>query len=477
MALQWIEDEFASLELGDRRRVRRAKTIVGQFSRIAESTPDACPDPAALEATYRFANNSAICPEAILDAHNQAAIARTAQQATVILAQDTTLVDLTKPNRQVRGAGPLESDDKRGFFFHPLYAISEAGLPLGIVDQVIWTRASIRSDLTGPEKSTLRKQLAFEEKESSRWLKIFQSGEQIARANPQTHYINVSDSESDIHELFTEIDDQAENHDFIIRGCQNRGLAVQGMADEPVNVDQALAKAEIRFESEANVSGRTSMILSDARTRRKSRAARVAKIAVRAVTVKVRGPARPGGKLPDATLNVVEAVELDPPSGEDPIRWVLFTSLPIDQNAQIQRVISQYALRWSIELYFKTLKSGLGIEKLKYETLDAYQTACALLYVVAWRVEQVKMAARVDGDTSCDEYFDDAEWKPAYMVAKKTRQLPVHPPTIAEFTLILAQLGGYLNKKGQGPPGSMTLWRGLRRLEAYRDAYEAFGMA
>jgi hypothetical protein len=46
-----------------------------------------------------------------------------------------------------------------------------------------------------------------------------------------------------------------------------------------------------------------------------------------------------------------------------------------------------------------------------------------------------------------------------------------------EFTLLLAKLGGYLNKKGQGPPGSKTIWRGLRRLEAYREAYEAFGKA
>lgn len=43
------------------------------------------------------------------------------------------------------------------------------------------------------------------------------------------------------------------------------------------------------------------------------------------------------------------------------------------------------------------------------------------------------MAARVDGDTSCDKYFDDVEYR-----------------------LIIAQHGGYLNKKGQCPPGSMT---------------------
>ena len=471
MALQWIEDEFETLDLGDARRNRRAVMIVEQLARIAESTPDACLDNAALAASYRFANNSAISPDAILDAHNKAAIARSAQLPTVVLAQDTTIIDLTKPKQQVKGAGPLESNEKCGFFLHPLYAISEQGIPVGIVDQVIWARESIRTDLNKAEKERLRKQMCYEEKESCRWLEMLQSGEQIARANPQTHYVSIGDSESDIHELFLEIDTQSPNHNFIMRGCQNRALVAS--ESEPANIDEALERCEIRFESEANISERTSMIADETRVRRKSRAARVAKIGIRATTVNVRGPARPGGKLPDVKLNVVEAVELDPPAGEEPIRWVLYTSLPIKEIAQIQRVIELYALRWHIEVFFKTLKSGMGIEKMKYETLDRYLTMSSLMIVVAWRVEQIKLAARMDTDSSCEKYFASTEWQPVYMVAKKTRVLPQSPPTVGEFVILLAQLGGYLNKKGQGPPGSKTIWRGLRRLEAY----EAFGTA
>ena len=473
MALQWIEDEFSTLDLNDKRRERRAKIIVQQLSSMADSTPDACRDNAALEATYRFADNDAISPDAILLAHRQAAIARSAGCHTVILAQDTTIIDLTKPKLQVTGAGPLESNDKFGFFFHPLYAISEQGVPLGIVDHVTWVRDPIRDDLTRAERAAQRRQACYEEKESYRWLEMFQSGEQIARANPQTHYVNVADSESDIYELFVEIENQAENHDFILRGCQNRSLVRN--EDGADSIDGALARCEIRSECEVNISERTSMIAGETRPRRKSRSARIATVGVRATTVTMRGPSRAGGRLGNVTLNVVEAIELDPPEGEEAIRWVLFTSLPIDTVIEIQRIVSHYSLRWGIELFFKTLKSGLGIEKLKYETIERYLTASSLMLVVAWRVEQIKVAARVDGDASCEKYFEAAEWKPAYMVAKKTRVLPKTAPTMGEFTLLLAQLGGYLKKKGQGPPGSTTLWRGLRKLEAYRDAYIAFG--
>ncbi|WP_153559480.1 IS4 family transposase [Roseimaritima sediminicola] len=472
--MEWIESEFATLDLADARRDARVKSLVGQFARMAESQPDACMNDADLAALYRVANNPDIAPGAILEAHHQAAIRRTASHDVVVLAQDTTLVDLTKPNRQVKGAGPLESDDKLGFFLHPLYAISQEGIPLGVVDDVVWAREGIRTDLSRAEKERLRKQMCFEEKESSRWLEMLQSGEQIARANPQTHYINLADSESDIHELFIETNDQANNHDFIFRCCQNRALVAAN--GQPANVDEALAGCEILAESEAFISERVSKIAGETRPRRKSRSARVARISIRSVCVNVRGPSRAGGRLPDVQLNVVEAIELDPPEGEEPIRWVLFTSLPIETAAQAERVIRLYSLRWNVELFFKTLKSGLGIEKLKYQTLDRYLTAVAMLLVVAWRVEQIKVAARVDGDASCEDYFEPSEWKPTYMVANKSRKLPEIPPTMAEFVLILAKLGGYVNKKGQGPPGSKIIWRGLRRLEAYRDAYLAFGI-
>ena len=473
MALQWIEEEFTSLQLGDKRLNKRARIMTEQLASMAESPPDRCQNASSLEAPYRFANNPKVQPKAILDAHYTASIARARQCETVILAQDTTIVDLTKPSCQVQGAGPLEANNKFGFFLHPLYAIDSKGIPLGMVDEVIWVRETIRDDLSRQERTALRRQACYEEKESYRWLEMFQSGEQIARANPQTHFIHVADSESDIYELFLEINDQAENHDFILRAGQDR--AVVSKKDQSATVDDLLSTCAIRAEREVNVSERTSKIQNETRPRRKSRDARMAKISIRATEVNLRGPERPGGRLPSVNLNVIEAVELDPPEGEDPIRWVLFTSLPIESIIQIEQAIEYYALRWGIELFFKTLKSGLGIEKLKYETIDRYLTASSLMFVVAWRVEHIKMAARLDGTASCEKYFEAAEWKPVYMVSKKSKNLPAQPPTMAEFTVLLAKLGGYLAKKGQGPPGSMTLWRGLRKLEAYRDAYVAFG--
>lgn len=470
MDASWADKELESLDLGDARRNRRAKIILDRLGQVCESQPDAAQSTAMLKAQYRFIHHEENTPEAILNAHHQASIARTAEYDRVILAQDTTLIDVTKPHCQVAGAGPLESNDKRGFFTHPLYALTEAGLPLGIVDQVTWTRESINTDWDRSEKERLRKQMVFEEKESCRWLEMFQSGEQIARAHPQTEYVVVGDSESDIHEIFAEIPDLADNCHFVIRGGQNRAI----IDDLSASVDDALAKTTVQYLQEIEISERISKIAGETRPRRKSRSPRVAQIGVRASSLTIRGPARPGGKLPDVTLNVVEAIEQDPPAGEEPIRWVLFTTLSIDSIAALERVISAYALRWQIELYFKTLKSGLKCEKLKYETLDRYLTAFSLLMIVAWRVEYLKGAARHDSAASCEKYFPAEEWQPAYYVWTSGGVLPFAPPTIGEFMLMIAELGGWQRKKSQGSPGSMTIWRGIRRMEAYAEAFQAF---
>jgi hypothetical protein len=474
MIAPWISSEMETLDLGDTRRNRRAQIILESLFQISESQPEAAKGTAALKATYRFTNNRFFQLETLLAAHNLASIKRTSQYRQVILANDTTEFDLTKPNCQVEGAGPLESNDKFGFYFHPLYALTPEGLAIGIVDQEIWTRESIRTGLSKEVKDRLLKQMAFEEKESQRWLNMFQSGEQIALANPGTEYVIVGDSESDIYEVLAEARELPKNYHFVIRSAQDRAIVNGGGA---INIDAALTGATVQFRSEVEISERVSKIPGETRPRRKSRSARVAQISVRAVPVTIRGPARPGGKLPDVKLNIVEAVELDPPEGEEPIRWVLITTLPITSRKQMLRVIEAYGCRWNIELYFKTLKSGLKVEDLGYETLERYLKAFALLIVVGWRVEYLKGAARIDSEASCEKYFPAEEWQPAYLVFHDGACLPTEPPTMTEFMLMIAELGGWQRKKNQGPPGSMTIWRGIRRMEAYADAFQAFKKA
>jgi len=418
----------------------------------------------------------------ILKEHNQASRDRCSHESLVYLIQDTTEFDLTKPKQQVEGAGPLGTDKRVGFFYHPLYALSGTGVALGCVDQVVWTRAPESAKLTAAQKKAFRKQACFEEKESCRWMEMLQSGEQLARLQPETTFVHVADSEADICELFCETATFPDNYHLIVRGCRTRNItsAVDSVGSQAIKaktVGEVLAQATPRFQRTVAIGGRDASVLPDdqKRSRKQPREPRDAVLTMRAVTLTIAGPRRPGGgALPDVTLNVVEALEENPPEGDTPVHWFLFTTLPIATDDDVDAVLTGYRNRWPVETFFKTNKSGLKIEDMKYETLDRYLVAFAMLSVVAWRIEHLKTAARATPESPCSNYYEPHEWHA--IVAFVTRQpaAPSCPPTMQEFIGLIAQLGGYINKRSQGPPGSTTLWRGMSQFETIVQAYRIF---
>jgi hypothetical protein len=483
MIVEWVAREFDSVTFGDGRLDKRVKICISQAASLAESTPDRARSKANLKATYRFVDNEKVTVEKILGEHNEKARSRCAEQKKVYLIQDTSEVELTKPKQAVRGAGPLGTDKRQGFFYHPLYAVAENGVPQGTVDQVIWTRDPESLDVPSKERAAERKRASFEEKESCRWLEMMQSGEQIARSLPETHFIMVADSEADIGELFSEALDFPDNYDFIIRQCKTHLIvsacdSATGLQLEGKSVEEAFSKATWRSTRMVSVGGREAPVLPDdqKRARKQARTSREAELRFRAITVTIVGPRRPGGgSLPNVMLNVVEVMEEKPPEGELPIRWILFTTLPIATITDIEKVIDGYCQRWSVELYFKTLKSGLKIEDMKYETLERYQTAFSMLTIVAWRVEYLKGATRSDPESKCEKYFTKDEWMATMIFVTRRPVNPNQPPTMEKFMTTIAELGGYINKKAQGPPGSTTIWRGMSRFEIIVQAYQAFG--
>ena len=124
MVTDWVASEFEAVSFGNIRLDKRLKLCISQAAGIGESTPDRANSTADLKATYRLVDNPKVNMDEILSCHNQSTIDRCAEHARVYLAQDTTEVDLTKPRQPVRGAGPLGTDKRQGFFYHPLYALS-----------------------------------------------------------------------------------------------------------------------------------------------------------------------------------------------------------------------------------------------------------------------------------------------------------------------------------------------------------------
>jgi hypothetical protein len=155
--------------------------------------------------------------------------------------------------------------------------------------------------------------------------------------------------------------------------------------------------------------------------------------------------------------------DINPPSNDKPIHWLLLTTLPIDTFDRAWQCVVWYSLRWLIERFHFTLKSGCKIEALQLETAARLCNALATYSILAWRLMGLTYQARLFPDASCQSVLQTAEWK---ILRRKFEPMnrSKKPPTLRQAVRWIAQLGGVLARKGDGEPGLKTLWRGIGKL-------------
>ena len=462
-------DEVRGAQFGDKRLDRRLGKVIEELGANPNlSIPAATDARAEMEAAYRFFDNDKVSPQKILQPHFEAARERISQTDFALLVQDTTELDLTRPQQQVGGAGPMDCEARRGAFFHPLQAFDSDGLPLGMVWQKTWAREKIETTRTKEKKNQKRKRTPIEEKESVRWLEGIRAAREVAKACPDTICVCVGDSESDIYELFSEprITAASEVH-LLVRACQSRSTTDQSNWLEEVRATPCL------YQCTVDVSARMAKISTEKSKRQKSRDARVAEVEVRATTVTLGPPYRFDRKLPEVTINVVLVEETNPPDGCDPIQWLLITTLPIDDSEQVKRIVQSYCIRWQIEIFFRTIKSGCRVEERQFETLDRMLNCVSVYSIIAWRIMYLCRLGRECPDLNCEVVFEPCEWKSVIMAVKRTEP-PATPPRLNEIIRMIASLGGYVNRKST-QPGPQTLWIGLQRVHDLSTAWNAFG--
>ena len=183
----------------------------------------------------------------------------------------------------------------------------------------------------------------------------------------------------------------------------------------------------------------------------------------------------------DLDLSIVELHEKHPPKGEKPLYWALLSTRPVNTDEDALDVIRLYRMRWSIELFFKCLKTGCNVEDCRLGDAEKIVNYVSLLSVVAWRILWMTRVNRSDPNASCEVVFTRHEWESLWMLKNK-RLLregrldpvpPENPPTIHEAMRWLAMRGGFLGRKGDGEPGLLAIWRGWLTLFPAVEIYEA----
>jgi hypothetical protein len=320
-----------------------------------------------------------------------------------------------------------------------------------------------------------RRAIPIENKESYRWVVALRQAQEEARHLPQTQFLCVADSEGDIYELLVEGMAGPENAHWIVRACQDRVLQSdpQSKTDSAAFLREELLAAPVLYRDRITVRGRKAKVSCDKRERRQPRESRETEVEIRALRLTLRPPLRPGGKLTAVSINAVAVRELKPPKDEAPVEWILLSDLPIESVDQVRALVQYYTVRWMIEIFFRTLKSGCRIEDRRFEHIDRFLPCLAVYLIITWRTLFVCQLGRECPDMSCEAVFEPAEWKSVYRVV--LGKSPRTAPKLQDMVRTVAQLGGYINRKRPDPPGPQTVWLGLQRLHDIAACWKLFG--
>ena len=451
---------FANARLGDLRRTRRLIEVADAFRAGAccgggGSITSVIASPHQAKAAYRLLDCPQVTHESVLGGHVQHVREALREPGVHLLIEDTTTLEY-HGLKQAQGLGPIGESYTRGFWLHSTLAVrwdeqADAVQVLGLAGQQSWARAPTRrrgrgkSNGRGKESNHARQRRG--DRESQRWASVLAELD-AASADQPGQLIYVADRESDIYEVFEK--------------CRSQGISQVIRATHPRALAGELQGLDLM--SAVTQRGRLLGVMEVQVPREK----RVARVQVRSLSVELRGPPRPGGRLANHTLNVVQASETDPPPGCQPLRWTLLTDLPVATLEQCRRVIRIYRCRWLIEEFHKALKTGLKIEQSQLSDYRRLSSLAGIVSVVSVFLLQAKWSARTHGEQELEESKVDA----TMLTVLSKLHPPLGKPTQRWFWISIARLGGFLARKSDGHPGWLTLWRGWQTLTILTRGYE-----
>lgn len=458
LVCNWVKEEMENLDTGDKRLDKRTKLVLQAIAnKPTMSFTQQFQSAGELKACYRLFDSDLINPETILEPHFVKTIERIQSFKLVVIASDSTSLNYTTRATNP-DSGYISSNNAQGFLMHASLATTLDRQPLGVVSAKFWARSKEK-----PEKKLHRDYLPIEEKESYKWIESYTVANKIASQCPNTQIINVADREADIIELWEDAMNalKTKNTAHLIVRCNHNRAVIS----TPENPNSKL----FEFGKQAPVVGYCEFELKDRATHS---VIRKVKQTIRASSVCICPAYRPGVERRQVFLNLVFLEELNPPEGIEPIQWYLLTTLPIQNNEDVQKIIQAYLSRWDIEVLFRTFKTGCKVEERSLRTADRLYPMFSIFLIVAWRINILSRISRIYPELPCTVIFSEKEWKAAYAAIHKSSPACVKVPTLREMLIMVARLGGYLNRKNDPEPGAKVIWRGIEYLSNFMEAWE-----
>ncbi len=454
--MDWADVEYARCSHTDG-RVRARIAAMGRAWENAPGAgvPETFPGAAAQKAAYRLLSNGGVTMEHILSGHREATVERCRGQRVVLALQDTTALNCSALASAADSLDRLGGGNDRtvGVVAHAGLAVTEARRPLG----VFHLDAGFRRR---------------EGRDSLRWQEGLERAAELEDACPDTRVVTVCDREADIWELLAAA--RRGGRGLLVRADRGARRRVAGDDGSRRDLWQATAELPVLATRATRIAARGANRANSARR------GRTARLEVRAAEFGILPPQAPQDRRrndPPVRLLAVRATERNPPpSVKEPADWLLLATEGGADRDSALRILRWYEARWTIEEYFRILKTGTRVEDRRLDHADDLRRCLAFDAVTAWRVMELERRARDTPDMPAAEMFSEHDVKVLYTLLRHygvIRAPPDAAPDIRTLVVDLARLAGFIPSTRQPLPGTQKLWEGWRRYVVSLNAINA----
>jgi hypothetical protein len=449
----FMDNYFSDIDLGHQSRNACFRKVGEQISRHPGGTlPDKFASPAGYAAMDRLMNRPETTHARVMAPHYRKTQAKMEAGAGVVLIlHDTTTLDYS--GLRLAKLPKVGNGNGRGYLCHNSLAVAaDQHEVLGLVSQILHSRVS------RGRKEPVAQKRQRQSRESRLWSRAV---EELPSAPPGKRYIDVADRGADIFEFL--YNEHRLGRECVVRSTHNRRVRLghdgQGK--------QVLLHHHLRTLPATGVE-RTKEI-RDAHTKEQ----RTAVLRVAFVAVEILPPHVCKGEYEKKPIKAwaVRVWEEKPPAGGTAVEWFLVVLQPVTNSIEAWQQCDWYCCRWIIEELHKAKKTGCQIEDLQFHTQEALQPMIGLLSVVAVLLLNLREASRRP-DAATRPATDVVE--PIYEEVIRTWRYkkPHEPLSVLEFYMAVARLGGHMNRKRDGFPGWLTLWRGWQKLQIMVEAVQ-----
>lgn len=446
---KWAEEQFGECDLGDVRRTRRAVATAALFAADSSgSTPEQTETWSDCKAAYRLIDNPHVTFRGLAGPHWEQTRARVSGH--YLLIGDTTVVSFDG-DRQISGMGIVTSGNAQGFLLHSALMVDASdGEIIGLAGQAIRYRKRVSQGETWAD-------YLKRSRESEIWGEVIADVGRVP--HEQVRFTHVCDRGADNFEVYCHC--LLQGVDWVVRAARlTRKVYVAGELLPLQDHLLTLPVADVYpLEVKAN----------------EKQVARQANVEVRFGMISLPAPSQRGRFTRECgitflTMNVIELKEIDPPRGQKPLQWVLYTSHTVTCREEALAVIGYYERRPLVEEFHKALKTGCRIEDRLYETAARWENLTGFLSIIAVRLLQLKTIATKQPHLPATAIVPRS-WLKMLAALRRNRRKPI--VTARDFLRALAGLGGHLGRKHDGEPGWLTIWRGFDKLHLLLRGAEA----